>query len=533
MEFGPCPTEQAAESILAHSIRWKEGGFRKGHRLSDADTAALLAAGVHSVIVARPGPDDMAEDAAAQTLAGLIAGAGLQASAAFTGRVNLYATVAGLTHFECNAIHQLNLLDESLTVATLPSWSAVHSGQMVATIKIIPFAVPRDMLAAAGTLLPRPPLRIAAFQPLKAGLIQTMLPGTRPSVLEKTEQVTSARLAELGSTLIQSVRVEHSEAAVADALTRMADVSLLLLVGASAVTDRRDVLPAGITAAGGRVIQFGMPVDPGNLILIAELAGRPVVGLPGCARSAKANGFDWVLQRLAARLPVGKTEIMRMGVGGLLAEVPTRPLPRQRASTLPRAPRIAALILAGGLSRRMGDNKLLQPLRGKPLLLHAVDTALASQCQAVHVVTGHQAEAVSALLVDRTVDVHFAADHAAGLSATLKAGLLALPADIDGVLVMQGDMPLLQSLTLDRVIAAWSRDERRLICRPSHAGQPGNPILWDIQFKAEMLNLSGDSGARGLLDRYAAELCIVPVDDAGVLIDIDTPDMLAALNATP
>src|SRR5207247_4662584 len=111
-------------------------------------------------------------------------------------------------------------------------------------------------------------------------------------------------------------------------------IDILLIHGASAILDRRDVIPAAVIAAGGRIDHFGMPVDPGNLLLLGHLGERAVLGLPGCARSSKVNGFDWVLERLVAGLPVGSVEIMRMGSGGLLAEIPTSPLPRAEA---PRA----------------------------------------------------------------------------------------------------------------------------------------------------------------------------------------------------
>ena len=119
---------------------------------------------------------------------------------------------------------------------------------------------------------------------------------------------------------------------------------LFLIAGASAIVDRHDVVPAGIEQAGGKVIHFGMPVDPGNLLLTAELDGKPVLGLPGCAKSPKYNGFDMVLERLAAGLPVGRAEIVRMGAGGLLAEIPTRPQPRddERRRTTARSRRRAS-----------------------------------------------------------------------------------------------------------------------------------------------------------------------------------------------
>jgi molybdenum cofactor cytidylyltransferase len=132
--------------------------------------------------------------------------------------------------------------------------------------------------------------------------------------------------------------VAHEVEAIAQALVAMLGQApapdLLLVAGIAATVDRRDVVPAGIVRAGGRVLHAGMPVDPGNLLLLAELplAGGtvvPVVGMPTCARSPKLNGFDFVLRRFAARLPVTRAQIMAMGVGGLLTEIQSRPRPRE------------------------------------------------------------------------------------------------------------------------------------------------------------------------------------------------------------
>ena len=131
----------------------------------------------------------------------------------------------------------------------------------------------------------------------------------------------------------------HDIAPLADAIAEAESAADPILVfGASAITDRRDVIPAAIEQAGGRIAAFGMPVDPGNLLLSATLGGATVVGLPGCARSPKLNGFDFVLWRMRPGLPVGRTEIAAMGVGGLLTEIPTRPQPRDEpAAEAPRA----------------------------------------------------------------------------------------------------------------------------------------------------------------------------------------------------
>jgi molybdenum cofactor cytidylyltransferase len=273
-----------------------------------------------------------------------------------------------------------------------------------------------------------------------------------------------------------------------------------------------------------------MPVDPGNLLLLGSLAGRPVLGLPGCARSPKLNGFDWVLQRLAAGLEVTRADIMRLGVGGLLTEIPSRPLPRAAAAP-PAGPRVAALVLAAGLSRRMGSNKLLADDGGVPLVRRTVEAALASRARPVLVVTGNEAQRVRGALEGLEVTFIDAPDHAEGLSASLKAGLRALPVPAEAVLVCLGDMPRVPAETLDRLISAWNPVEGRAICVPVHQGRRGNPVLWDRRFVPEMLDLTGDQGAKALLSAHAELVAEVPVDAPGVHLDVDTPEALAALNA--
>ncbi|MCW2243824.1 molybdopterin-binding/glycosyltransferase family 2 protein [Azospirillum canadense] len=535
MFFGPLPLREAEGAILAHSVRRGAVSFKKGRILSAEDVAALRDAGLTSVTAARPGPDDVGEDAAAARIAAALKGQGVTVGAAFTGRVNLFAEAAGLLLLDAERIDALNQIDESVTVATLPPHAAVEAGQMVATVKIIPFAAPRaavegaEVEASAG----QPALRVAPFRPLTAALIQTRLPGMKDSVLDKTVAVTRERLEALNARLVRDFRCYHGEAALADAIAAAGRVDLLLVAGASAITDRRDVLPAGIERAGGVIDHFGMPVDPGNLLLLARIGETAVLGLPGCARSPKLNGFDWVLQRIAAGIPVERRDVMRMGVGGLLAEIPSRPLPRAGTAAAvepPRAPRIAALVLAAGRSSRMGgSNKLLAEVGGQPLVARTVEAVLASQAKPVVVVTGHQADAVSAALVGRPLTLVHNPDYADGLSASLKAGLAALPGDVDGVVVCLGDMPRVSPTVIDRLVAAYNPTEGRTVCIPTVQGKRGNPVLWDRGFFAEMMKLTGDAGAKSLLARHADQVVEVPVDEGGILYDVDTPELLAEL----
>jgi molybdenum cofactor cytidylyltransferase len=533
MIFAELPVADCEGTLLVHSIRSGGIGFRKGRVLNATDIAALQQAGVERIAVVRIEPGDIGEDDAAAAIARATAGSRLDVAQPFTGRCNLIAAAHGLIVIDRAAIDALNLVDEAVTIATLPPYEPVQPGDMVATVKIMPFAIRGDLLdRALKVLANNAPLRIAPFHDRSVSLIQTRLPGIKESVLDKTVDIVNGRLAAMGGSPIHERRCPHTLDAVSDA-TRAAiqgGAKIVLIAGASAITDRRDVLPAGIEAAGGTIEHFGMPVDPGNLLLLARIGDTPVLGLPGCVRSPKLNGFDWVLQRFMADLPVTPCDLMQMGVGGLLKEIPSRPQPRaERPASAPRAARVAAVILAAGRSTRMGGaNKLLADLDGKPLILHAVDATLASRARPVIVVAGNEAERMRATLAGRAVELVDNPDFASGLSASLACGLRALPEDVDGAIVLLADMPRIGAATVDRLTAAFDPTEGRAICVPTFGGKRGNPVIWARRFFAEIEALAGDVGAKHLIGDYADLVCEVPMPDESVLIDIDTPEALAA-----
>jgi len=543
MIFGPTPLEEAKGAVLAHTVRLTGKVIKKGTVLDDAAVAALREAGRREVIAARLEAGDVPENEAADRMAELLSAPLLARSRAATGRVNLLAETAGLLVLDARRIDRINAVDESVTVATLPNYTPVSPKEMVATIKIIPFAVPGAVLGVAEAVVRaanQPPIAVHPFRPLKVGLVMSELPGIKESAMEGAVEATKERVEGLCGALMPVERVRHEEGPVADALGRLRrqGAQLLLVAGASAVVDRRDVGPAAIVRAGGAIDHFGMPVDPGNLICIGRVGDIPAMVLPGCARSPKLNGFDWVLQRLFAGIAVRPEDVMAMGVGGLLKEIEVRPLPREQAPRTPspagsprRARKVAALVLAAGRSRRMAPlNKLLvTDDKGAPMIARVVDNVLASHARPVIVVTGYERERVEEALANRPVLVSHAEDFASGLSASLKAGLAALPPDVDGVIICLGDMPLVSAQMVDRLLAAFDPEEGRAIVMPTYRGKQGNPMLWSREYLGEMMKLTGDSGARHLAARHADRMVEVEMADDAVLRDFDTTDALKAV----
>ena len=534
MKFGAVPVAEAKGGIVVHAIRQDGIVLKKGALIGDAEIDALRAAGVGAITVARIEPGDVPEDIAAAEVAAAAAGDAVHVDRAFTGRANLFAEAAGVLVVDKTGVDRLNAIDPDITLATLPPFAPVVPGKMIATVKIIPFAVSaasRDRALAAARA-DAPLVRIAPYRLRKIALISTMLPGLAGKVVDKTLKITADRLAPAGAAIVFEKRLPHDRDALAPVLGEAirAGAEMVIVFGASAIADRRDVIPSAIEAAGGRIEQFGMPVDPGNLMLVAELGGCPVLGAPGCARSPKENGFDWVLSRLLCGLPITREQIAGMGVGGLLMEIVTRPQPRESVEQPGR--QVAAIVLAAGRSSRMGGpNKLLAEIGGRPLVRIVAEAALASRARPVIVVTGHQRERVEAALAGLDVVLVHNPAYADGLSASLKAGIAAVPPAADGAIICLGDMPQVDARLIDRLLAAFDPERGALVAVPTIGGKRGNPVVWSRRFFSDLSTLTGDVGARGLIASYPEAVVEVATTDDAALTDVDTPDALDAVRA--
>ena len=531
MIFGEMPLAEAEGAILAHSVRHTGGMFKKGRTLTADDVALLKSSGIATVFAAKLSASDVPEDEAAGAVARVVGAGGTRAQAPFTGRANLHATVHGLAIVDVERVRALNRLHESLTLATVQPFAIVEEREMVATVKVIPFAVPKPVFEKALAIIGTQPLvRVEAFRQKRAGLVITRMAQTKPSIIAKSEEAMRERIAALGGSLVAVRVVNHAIGEVTAAIDEMAALGCdpILLFGASAIVDRGDVIPMAVTRAGGRVLHLGMPVDPGNLMMFGSLGDVPVIGVPSCARSPKLNGFDWVLARVMAGVEVTPQDIMDMGAGGLLAEIPTRPTPREGKPKPQRAPRVVAVVLAAGQSSRFGANKLLAEIGGQPMVRRSV-AAVRQAADHTIVVTGRDAEQISGALEGLPVTLVHNPDFAAGLSTSLKAGIAALPPDTDAAVVALGDMPLVAPEVVRRLIAAYSPAEHRSICVPVFGEERGNPVLWGRQHFEALKSLSGDRGARMLFDQLADEIVEVAMPDDAVLRDADTPEALEKL----
>lgn len=532
MKFDVFPIDECCGGILAHTTQIPGRTFKKGHALDAQDIADLKSNGISELTVALLGADDVHENEAASRVAALLAGREVDVGPAFTGRVNLYARQTGLCVLDETSVTLVNQCDEAITVATVAPFAHVQAGQMIATIKIIPFAAPRSALVRLEKALSGRTsiIETAPFGTKRVALISTRLPATKEQVLAKGREVVTRRIAALGSELAYDEVSDHTIAGVTAQLQKTVKNAneLVLILGASAIVDRRDVIPSAIEKADGQIDHFGMPVDPGNLLLLGRIGKTKVVGLPGCVRSPKLNGADWVIERFMADIPTKTDDITAMGIGGLLKEIPTRPQPRDEPPMQSIKPkRLGVIVLAAGQSRRMGpENKLLLPFKGKSMVEHVVTTALEADVGPVIVVTGHEAERVKDRLA--SYDITFVRNHryADGLSTSIKAGIKELSdQSVAGAFICLGDMPHISPGLIKQLAGEFDPIERP-ICVPTTRGKMGNPVLWSSTLFPRLDTIEGDSGAKSLIGQLPEFVHEVAVEDDAIFVDHDTPDSL-------
>lgn len=571
MWFGELSTSDADGCILAHSVKLGSKRIAKGTCLDQTLITALLNEGHTTVVVARIAPDDAGENTAALAVAQAISGGGVQVDKAHTGRVNLYASVDGLLCFDRQAIVALNSIDESLTFATLAENTMVLKGRMVATSKIITYAVEAGLVQQAVSIAQARPMRIAPIRPQTAVLIQTRLPTIKESTLDKSLRVTRERLQARYATLKSEFRCEHTVESLMTELRRpeVSAADWILIAGASAISDRNDVIPAAIVGSGGAVQRYGIPVDPGNLLLLGELGGSTVLGLPGCARSPKYNGLDQILDRMACDVAVTADWLNSLSVGGLLDEDLGRPQPRslkqrrvqaaqateatttaaattqaaevvenmhglETAATSKLAPQqtttVAGLMLAAGSSTRAGSiNKLLFDVAGTPMVRVVAQCLLQSKIESVQVVTGHEHSKVEAALAGLEIPFHYCPSYMMGMAHSLRHGISRLPV-CDAVLVCLSDMPHVTPELIDYLVESVGSRASEVIAVPVFEGKRGNPVMVGKAFFDTLLQHDGDTGARFLMKQYPDRVVEIEVSDSSVLTDYDTVETLNDLS---
>ena len=524
-------------AVLAHSVRLPDRVLAKGHVLGDQDLRDLERAGVsssdlHAVL---RGPEDLTESEAARRIAQAVLGPGLELGSVAAGRANLFSTGDGVLQVDQDLIHRLNGLQETLTIATLASGRRVAQGSLVATAKVIPMVVPSGHVQAWESVADGSPrLRVCSFEACRVSLVLTTDASTGAGALDRAEAALRDRIVGCGIHPEATERVPHSLEPLTQALqtAKAGGSELVIVLGATQTASRDDVVPRALEEAGGAVHRFGIPVDPGNLMLWGRLGETLVIGAPGCARSPKRSGFDHVLELALAGIELEKHLIDGLGYGGLLREIGARGRPRLSAESEGTAGPVAGVLLAAGASRRMGaTNKLLEQVEGESMVARASRTLVEAGLEPVVVVVGHDADRVRAALRGQPVLIVENTEADLGMSTSLREGVSAVEGerpDAKAAVVALADMPWVTPDDIRALVSAFRERGQGAVCVPSFQRKRGNPVLWGRRHFPSLRTLQGDEGARSLLPDVTDELVEVSVGHEGVLRDVDTPEALSA-----
>lgn len=330
MQIEQMPVDRAIGHLLVHNVVDAAGKrvLRKGVCLEEHHLAQLIKLGYQTVAVAVLAADDVPEDIAATQLAQALCTAQMEIRAGVGGRANLHTRVNGVVYIDAGRLEAFNSLS-GVTLATLSQYAVVYpkdsplrrgKDDQVATLKIIPYAIPGDVVAAGVRLATEAP--ILTLRPLLAHRVALLVTGdanAHPLLRAQFEPSTRQRVERLGSTLATVQTVVHEENAMSAALQALLPHhDALVIAGQTSIMDDDDLVLRSLRDCGAVLMVHGAPVDPGNLLAFAQIDRKPILCAPGCARSMLLNVVDLVLPRLLVGEQLTRADISRMGLGGLL-----------------------------------------------------------------------------------------------------------------------------------------------------------------------------------------------------------------------
>ena len=531
MKIKSLAPQDSIGAVLAQTYNLPGKIISKGTFVTNEIVAYFKTGNVKTILCAVPEEGDIHEDEAAEAISSAIDKNHIYADKASTGRVNFKSQSLCLVRYDRDFIKELNLVDESIAFSIVEHNQLLAEGDLIATLKIIPFFMQKKYVDRVIKILAKDELfKIHSLKKKEVTLIQTCFEWQKKSIFTATSNVTKARLEALGCSLKKEKLINHDYDTLR-AIIRSSvknEPEILLVSGASAITDRSDCIPKAILSEGGEIIQYGLAVDPGNLLLIGKVGNTTVIGMPGCARSPKLNGFDWVLQLLMADIPINREELADMGAGGLLMEIASRPLPRALAKTVSkRENKVMGVILAAGNSTRMGnDNKLLRNIGDAPLIRNTAIEMLKSDLDSCSIVLGYQSDKVADVIKDLNVNLILNPLWKEGQASSLRAAINTLDSTYSDLLIMLGDLPGIKSSHINSIIEEHLLTDNRKskITIPSFKGQKGNPVIWGRSFFHDLSNLEGDVGGRTLFSEHPAAINILEMNDPWVVKDADTPE---------
>lgn len=516
MNIKTITTSDAQGCYLGRTIRHDGLVLRRGRKLDEDDICRLQNKNICHIDILKITENDVLEDEAANILAADLVAEGTYLTDSLRGRVNVHAAHAGLFSVDPTIVTKIHKLD-AITLATGRNMTTVNAGILLASLKIVPFMISKDMLEAVKRDI-EPALRVFPWALKKISMVATTFSDEKSQRIQsKFLETTSTRLRQRGVQDILKHQILHEPSMVQEILARLPSDSPVLFLGAEASMENDDLLPSLPHVTWTRA---GIPTDPGNLMWVGKdhsVVGTPrdIIIVPGCARSLEHNGFDDVLDLLCSGHSLTRDRLDALAVGGLYKTTnifSERGLQQQEYS-------LRSIILAAGKGERFQNGpKPLAPWGQQTFVQQVHD--LARPYQPLLVTRPDLVNSITSLLPNTQILSN--QDWKNGISSSLKSGLAEIEDDQD-IIVFLCDMPAIRPETIAMLVQCYQQSDGSRAFAPRYRGTRGHPVIIPRSMFSIIKETNGDIGLGPLL-KEGINLCTVHVDDPGVVWDIDTND---------
>lgn len=540
MSYQEFDVNRAKGIRLFEPLRFDGLVLPKGHILTDEDIIQLKLSGIKKIFGAAMAENDLDRPTALGILSAKLCGENTAFTTGEDGISRIVAAKGGLFVCSDDRIAKFNRLSPLMFINTVPPYAQVKAGEVIARLELTVPVIAQSLVdelvfsLSGNTEL----LSVAVPEVKKTALLYSRFYNDKTetkhftSVVKKLVKNFSAHELEFQ----REYDTRHSIEEVADGVERALkdDNDVVFVLAGQRSNSPQDVVPAAVRSIADEIVCQTIPVVGASDLLIATKRGKRIIVLPYEYDMTEAELCEHYIKLALVNDKIAPFDFARpqnvlINSGQFLSEaeqsVLVKPQDTQNGDKL----NIAAIILAAGIGRRAGRNKLLADINGEPLFLRAVRAAVNSKARPVFVITGYHAEEVEAALEDIDVNIIYNPAYHSGIRTSIELGLKSVPNFCRGAILIPADMPNLTPEFINKMLDEFNETEEKQLVTASLNGIKTNPVLWSKALYAEAGLVPENADLRPVFLAHSDYTTQVE-EDADILLDVNYPYDLDQLN---
>lgn len=509
--------------------------LEKGRTLNEEDIIQLKLSGIPSVFGAIMSETDLTLEAALGIIAAKLCGNNTAYAVSHGGICKIAAVQDGIFLCSDDRVAKFNRYSHNVILNTIAPYSFVTAGEVIAELQITSPVVSQDAVdkiiySLSGNI---ELLSVKEQAPKKTALIYTKFYNDAvetahfTSVVKKLVQDFSL----LQLDYANEYNAVHTREEVANAVEKaVADGNeVIFIIPGVKTNDKDDIVPSALNSYVDEIVNYGIPQVDASDLVIAYKRNAKIISLPFKYDTTDSKLVDHYIKLAVINDKIYDYDFARpqnilIGERQGLTEAETEQLVSSENKSLGKdEANIAVVILAAGVGRRAGRNKLLVDVNGKPLFMNAVQAAMQSKASPVFVVTGNQAAEVSEFLEDIDVNIVYNPSYNAGVKTSLNLGLKSVPSFCEGAIILPADMPNITPKFLNKMIAAFKKGQEKQVIMAAHKGIKHNPILWSKALFGVADMVPENADLRPVFMEHEDYSILVNADSSKLLLDITYP----------